>query len=119
MKSSIITLLFAAASVAVAQPTTGKDHDHTFPSSSPAIISSNTIKEPTTNLSKDPAFIAAYNDVVNRVPKSIEKRACGGLDPCCDTSTGCDSRDPCYANCASIPGTGSLGCVAGASLLLK
>lgn len=108
MKYSIISLLLAATSAVVAQPTKGK---YLKPTKK---LPSHTTIESTLSLAEDPAFVAAYNAIVKRVPAaSIEKRACGGLDPCCDTKTGCDSRDPCYANCASIPGTGSLGCVAG------
>lgn len=66
---------------------------------------------------EDPVAGKAFNDILAReadaTPAQLGKRACDAFSPCCDPSTGCRSRATCYKNCGSIPGTGSLGCVAG------
>ena len=69
-------------------------------------------------MGRDPAVSAAYNDIVSRNGgiegrDSLAKRACDGGSPCCDTKTGCRSRDYCWRTCAGIPGTGAFGCIAG------
>ncbi|KAF1938910.1 hypothetical protein EJ02DRAFT_514231 [Clathrospora elynae] len=67
-------------------------------------------------LASNPIVSSAFNDVLTRhangLSDRLNKRACGGLDPCCDFKTGCESRDTCYGHCAgSGAGAGGAGCV--------
>jgi hypothetical protein len=71
----------------------------------------------------DADFAAAYDDVITRAGAGagdesrdlLAKRACNSFSPCCDTDTGCKSRDTCYAYCVGIPSAGAFGCLAGNS----
>ncbi|KAH7336024.1 hypothetical protein BKA66DRAFT_448616 [Pyrenochaeta sp. MPI-SDFR-AT-0127] len=101
MQFSLLTVLLAAATTTVALPSTD-------------FAASKVVGD---ILALDADFAAAYTDIVSRSggesSHSLAKRACDWGKPCCDTQTGCRSRDACYRICGSIPGAGAFGCLAG------
>jgi hypothetical protein len=85
----------------------------------PSIPLTNSVPDPeasaiTSFLPRDPAARAAFDDILARAvsPATLDKRACGSYDPCCDSS-GSRSRATCYGSCGAITGTGGSGYVLG------